>query len=102
MIATDVVREIRLMLADGKLSQRAIAVRMGVSRGTVNAIAQGKRADYSRRGLEKDFKFVPPAGRLKRCPICGALVRMPCLACYLDSWKRRRVIPEPERSKTEF
>ncbi len=44
MITATVVDEIRRMLREGRLSQRKIAVRIGVSRGTVNAIALGKRA----------------------------------------------------------
>jgi transcriptional regulator with XRE-family HTH domain len=48
MIATTVVDEIRRLLRQGRLSQRKIASRIGVSRGTVNAIALGKfvGADY--------------------------------------------------------
>ena len=39
MIATTVVDEVRRLLREGRLSQRSIALRIGVSRGTVNAIA---------------------------------------------------------------
>jgi len=92
MIASDVVKEIRQMLAEGSLSQRAIAQRMGVSRGTVCAIAQGKRRDYPPRFFQKDMYFVPPAGRPVRCSGCGGLVQMPCLACYIRRWRRRRII----------
>jgi hypothetical protein len=36
--------------------------------------------------------FVPPAGRPVRCSGCGGLVQMPCLACYIRRWRRRRII----------
>ena len=62
MIASDIVKEIRQMLAEGSLSQRAIAERMGVSRGTVCAIAHGKRRDYPPRFFRMDMHFIPPAG----------------------------------------
>jgi hypothetical protein len=88
MIASDVVKEIRRMLAEGSLSQRAIAQRMGVSRGTVCAIAQGKRRDYPPRFFRNDMYFIPPAGRPVRCAGCGGLVQMPCLACYVRKWRR--------------
>jgi DNA-binding XRE family transcriptional regulator len=83
MISANIVEDIRQMLAEGRLSQRAIAVRTGISRGTVSAIAQGKRRDYPARYAPGDALFVPPAGRHVRCPGCGALAQMPCLACYL-------------------
>ncbi len=90
MIASDIVKEIRQMLAEGSLSQRAIADRMGVSRGTVCAIAQGKRRDYPPRFFRMDMHFIPPAGRPIRCSGCGGLVQMPCLACYIRQWRRGR------------
>ncbi len=90
MIASDIVKEIRQMLAEGSLSQRAIAERMGVSRGTVCAIAQGKRRDYPPRFFRMDMHFIPPAGRPARCSGCGGLVQMPCLACYIRQWRHRQ------------
>jgi hypothetical protein len=99
MIASDLVREIREMLAAGGLSQRAIAERTGVSRGTVSAIAQGKRPDYQPRNHSTEFGFIPPVGRPARCPGCGGLVLMPCLACYLRRWKIGRQIIFPAAAK---
>jgi hypothetical protein len=83
MIATTVVDEIRRLLQQGRLSQRNIASRIGVSRGTVNAIALGKRADHPARWRREDAGFIPPAGLPVRCPGCGGLVQMPCLLCYI-------------------
>ena len=83
MIATSVVDEIRRLLREGRLSQRSIARQIGVSRGTVNAIALGKCThDRVRRQRDEDG-FIPPAGLPVRCPGCGGKVQMPCLLCYI-------------------
>ena len=59
MIAEAVVEKVRHLLADGALSQRKIARRLGVSRGTVNAISQGRRPDYSQDGRRRRSKIFP-------------------------------------------
>ncbi|MBN2475836.1 MAG: helix-turn-helix domain-containing protein [Pirellulales bacterium] len=82
MIAPEIVDEIRRLLAEGRLSQRKIARRTGVSRNTVGAIATGRRRDRKRRHpgrLEADD--APPAGPPQRCPGCGGMVWMPCRLC---------------------
>jgi hypothetical protein len=91
MIATTLVEEVRRLLGEGCLSQRQIARRLGVSRGTVNAIALGKRRSdsNSRCGCE-GADFTPPTGLPKRCPGCGGLTQMPCLACYIRAKKDAR------------
>ena len=96
MIAAGLVEEVRRLLEQGELSQRKIAVRLGVSRGTVNAIALGKRAVRVRRKIPVD-DFLPPAGPVGRCPTCGGLVRMPCLACRVRAGQRRRPIEPAAR-----
>jgi hypothetical protein len=99
MIATTVVDEIRRMLRDGGLSQRQIAVRTGVSRGTVNAIAQEKRVCRGRhRPREEDEQgFTPPRGLPVRCPGCGGKVQMPCLLCHLRTSRGRRQVADSGR-----
>jgi hypothetical protein len=83
------VAEIRRMLAGGEISQRKIARQTGVSRGTVDAIALGKRPDYEDRRPARcgDFStagdFPPPSRAPQRCPGCGGMVQMPCLACHV-------------------
>ena len=89
MIAPSIVGEIRNLIDKGKLSQREIARRLGVSRGTVNAIALGRRPDQSTRRRQHSSGFIPPAGIPKRCPICRCKVQMPCLACQVRAMKRR-------------
>lgn len=82
MLSCSTVKEIRRLLAEGKLSQRKIAVMTGVSRGSVSAIALGRRADYSTRDFN-DEETLEPSGPPERCPKCGAMVYMPCLMCSL-------------------
>jgi len=87
MIDPSIVDEIRRLLAKRELSQREIARRLGVSRGTVNAIALGRRADRSKP--PRTDGFTPPSGLPTRCPICHCKVQMPCLACQVRRMKRR-------------
>jgi len=91
MIAPGIVSEVRDLLADGQISQREIARRLGISRGTVNAIALGRRPDRSSPRRQGPGDFVPPAGVPTRCPTCGGKVQMPCLACQVRATMRRVV-----------
>lgn len=99
MLSVEVVEEIERLLAAGCLSQRGIARRIGVSRGSVNAIAQGKRPDHQARRLTERDSLVVPSGPPVRCATCGGLVQMPCLACRLralrESLRRRAVSTLP-------
>ncbi len=90
MLEMAVVREIRDLLATGELSQRKIARRIGVSRGTVNAIAQGKRPDDGARHGGSADELFRPQGLPERCPGCGGMVLMPCLACHVRTIRDRR------------
>jgi hypothetical protein len=83
MIETAVVDEVRRRLQEGRASQRRIAVELGISRGTVNTIARGARADYPTGRPSRVNGFVPPSGLHSRCPGCGGKVQMPCLLCYI-------------------
>lgn len=89
MICVDVVDEIRDLLCEGRLSQRKIAERVGVSRGTVNAIARGRRPEYAARHREPATDFRPPSGLPTRCSGCGGMVQMPCLVCQVRAIKPR-------------
>lgn len=87
MIAPEAVEEVRRLLAEGKLSQRAIARITRVSRGTVGAIATGKRPDRQNSPRARTTEELsPPAGPLQRCPGCGGMVYMPCRACQIRTW----------------
>ena len=83
MLAAETVREIERLLAQEKISQRKIAELLGVSRGTVGAIASGKRPDYDALFRQNDDEPDEPTGPPERCPGCGGLVYMPCLLCRL-------------------
>ncbi len=83
MIAPEVIKEINQLLQEGVLSQRKIARKLGVSRGTVHAVAKGKRRLSCRKKEEESPPFRPPTGPYTRCPLCGARVKMPCLACAM-------------------
>jgi hypothetical protein len=85
MLCDSVVQEVKRLLFVEGLSQRTVAIQAGVSRGTVHAIARGKRPDRVRLFAEE-----PPLwnGPPKRCPHCGAMVYMPCLACQIRAQLR--------------
>lgn len=89
MIASSTVEQIREFLRKGGLSQRKIARRLGVSRGTVNAIALDRRPDYEARH-RRTHPIIPPSGPFVRCPTCGALAQTPCLACQIRAWTAQR------------
>ena len=80
MLDRETVETIRQMLESGEFSQREIADKIGVSRGTVSAISRGSRTErFAGESDETDSPF--EAGPPRRCPTCGGLVQMPCLAC---------------------
>lgn len=74
MISNSKIAEIERLLLAG-MSQRKIASISGVSRGVICAIYSGKR----RRNPEREYK--PDSVAPVRCPSCGALAAMPCIAC---------------------
>jgi len=92
VIGAAVVDQIRGLLTAGRLSQRKIAEGIGVSRGTVNAIARGRRPDYVARRAASAAEFTP-SGPPVRCPGCGGMVQMPCLLCHVRAVKQRRRLP---------
>ena len=89
MIAPSTVAEIKRLLAQGKHSQRKIARMAGVSRGSVGAIASGKRRDHEARQRDPEMELEEPTGPPARCPGCGGVVFMPCRLCHV-----RRLIAE--------
>ncbi|HZZ27146.1 MAG TPA: helix-turn-helix domain-containing protein [Pirellulales bacterium] len=86
------VDEIRLLLAKGTVSQRQIARELGISRGTVGAIAAGKRPNYSIKIPDEGIdRMVMPT----RCRGCGGLVRAPCRLCRIRALiARERALSE--------
>ncbi|MGA7700486.1 MAG: hypothetical protein WCB27_12815 [Thermoguttaceae bacterium] len=93
MLAAKTVIEIQRLLDAKTHSQRRIAALLGVSRGSVAAIASGRR----RAELADECDDAPAehAGPPARCPGCGGLVYMPCLLCRL-----RKENPRATRRRT--
>jgi hypothetical protein len=87
MLSTSLVHEIDLLLNTGELSHRKIALRLGVSRGTVNAIASGRRGLHGRDEVKRRPPHLPTS-QPTRCPQCGYRVYLPCLIC--DARSRQR------------
>jgi hypothetical protein len=81
MLAAKTVAEVQRLLDAKAHSQRRIAALLGVSRGSVAAIASGRRRDV----LADELADLPAgrSGPPARCPGCGGLVYMPCLLCRL-------------------
>jgi Helix-turn-helix domain len=92
MLPLSVVEEIDRLLKEGELSQRRIAERLKVSRGTVSAIASGQRGLHGRTPAD-ETKGETPALPAERCPKCGFLVYKPCLVCRTRVYRQgRRVL----------
>ena len=91
LIRQSIIDEVKRLLAqpkpDGRpLSQRKIAVLLGISRGTVKQVATGRRdqmAGVIARLLraEEEENDADPTGPPQRCGECGVIVFMPCRAC---------------------
>ena len=80
MIAQTTVIKVRRLLQSRRLSERKIAQTLGISRGTVQRIASGKRRDHA-PGPSFDEGLTSDSGEVRRCPTCGGMVQMPCLLC---------------------
>ena len=83
MIPWSKVKEIRRLLRQGGITQRKIAEIVGVHKGTVEAIAQGRRQYLKQR---RGAKHVSPD---VRCPGCGGMTQMPCMVCDRRALKEK-------------
>jgi hypothetical protein len=81
MHALSTVMEINRLLQEGFLSQRQIAKRLGVSRGTVGAIASGQRPLVGKKPHEYNATSKNGRGQPQRCSRCGQHVYLPCQVC---------------------
>jgi len=90
MLPLVVIQEIRQLLDEGTLSQRKIANKLDISRGTVNAIASGRRGVYGREPDSENPTLccleLPP----ERCLGCGAMVYKPCVLCRAREFRARQ------------
>lgn len=80
------VLEIQRLLGSTDLSCRKIAKQVEVSRGVVNAIANGTRGVHGR-----EAERVTEELRAERCGECGEMVYPPCVACRARDYRKRRV-----------
>jgi hypothetical protein len=81
MLAKSLVEEIDRLIKQGNLSQRRIAAILRVSRGTVSAIAAGRRRLYGQISDEDGVGCHGQRTVPRRCPCCGYRVYLPCLIC---------------------
>ena len=89
MLPLATVQEIQRLLEEEQLSQRKIAAKLGVSRGTIGAIASGRRGLFGKEPDQDTPELccleLPP----ERCPTCGGMVYMPCVLCRTRDFQRR-------------
>lgn len=90
MLAKSLIDEVDRLLKLGTLSQREIAARLKVSRGTVSAIASGRRGLHGRESTGDDAATHAPLSPPVRCPRCGYRVYMPCLVCRSRDYRKRQ------------
>jgi hypothetical protein len=81
MLSTALIQEIDRLLQGGKLSRRKIAAKLGVSRATVSAIADGRRALCGKHARNESARPLTPTAPPIRCRRCGHRVYPPCLIC---------------------
>ena len=89
MLPTTLVHEIDRLLREGELSHRKIAAHLGVSRGTISAIASGRRGLYGKEPFETYSPLVPSSPPT-RCPHCGYRIYLPCLICRIREHHQRQ------------
>jgi hypothetical protein len=73
-------------LAQQQVSQRTISRQVGISRDSVRRILKGKVNLQPRESPLRPLSFPDDRSPPSRCPRCGGLVRMPCLACGLRDY----------------
>jgi hypothetical protein len=90
MLSAAVIQEVRRLLDEEELSQRAIAARLNVSRGTVWAVVHRQRGlhvcDMSTHARKQHASQRLP----ERCSTCGGFVFMPCRLCSTRAFTQRR------------
>ncbi len=90
------------MLEASKLSQRAIAKKLRISRGVVRDIASGKRPVVLRPKYPASKAKAPEPPPMEKCVGCGAMVQLPCRACLVRNLlKAGRLTPGLRLSEIE-
>ena len=89
MLPLVVIQEVRRLLDEREFSHRKIADKLRISRGTVGAIASGRRGIFGREpdaaGPTLCCLELPP----ERCRGCGATVYKPCVLCSTRKYQAR-------------
>lgn len=94
MLSVEKVLEVKRLLDEGQLSRRAIAAQTAVSRGSVNAIANGERGLHGRLPDDDPDDGLPRLSTVpQRCPGCGGFVFMPCVLCEARVYTERSADP---------
>jgi len=93
MLPTALVKEISRLLKEGELSHRQIARHLGVGRGTINAIATGRRELHGKEPIKRQLTR-GALSRPIRCPRCGFRVYMPCRICRMRQYRDGQVLVE--------
>jgi len=88
MLTLTMVEEIDRLLKEGQLSQRKIAARLGVSRGTVSAIASGRRGLHGKDPSDGVARLGVSGAPAERCPRCGHRIYLPCLICLARQYRQ--------------
>ncbi|MEX2317908.1 MAG: hypothetical protein WD669_12195 [Pirellulales bacterium] len=88
MLTHATVLEIDRLLKEGKLSHRAIALRLGVGRTSVGAIANRNRDLHGKETCPQDRLSSSARSLPQRCPDCGHRVNLPCLVCSTRHYRR--------------
>lgn len=88
MLTLEKVLEVKRLLDEGQLSRRGIAAATGVSRGSVNAIANGDRGLHGRDPNEAPLDEPERSTVARRCPECGGRVYLPCVLCDARRYRR--------------
>jgi hypothetical protein len=85
-------------LAEQQVSQRTISQQVGISRDSVRRILQGKVNPKARESPFGSLSLPNDRSPPRRCPRCGGLVHMPCLACSLRDYLRTRALRGEDRA----
>jgi hypothetical protein len=87
VIEPSVIYRIEHLLAEKRWSQRKIARMANVSRGTVAAVASGRRRAHRVPPVNREDESIGP---VQRCPGCGGMASMPCRLCRSRELAARR------------
>jgi len=91
MLPLTLVKEVRRLLDESQLSHRKIAKKLDISRGTVGAIASGRRGIFGQVPSPDDLSLACRKLAPERCLSCGALVYKPCVLCNARAFRIRQI-----------